>query len=149
MDLKIVSGSLFVHCKNCIFLLGDRREVTRRITSKFSDNEKDTFIYNMWNLRYTPLNFAILQGSCSPEWFICTLLTDRNEHVAAKADSSLSNRRASLSRSLPTYVSVDSRIVLKPFDLAQVCHGNKICSKIALTWKLTLELAFPSHCISN
>ena len=35
------------------------------------------------------------------------------------------------------------------FDLAQVCHGNKICLKLALTWKLTLELAFPAHCISN
>ena len=42
-------------------------------------------------------------------------------------------------------------LVLKPFDLDQVCHGNKICSKLALTWKLTLELelAFPAHCISN
>ena len=40
-------------------------------------------------------------------------------------------------------------IVLKPFDLAQVCHGNKICSKLALTWKVKVELAFPSHCISN
>ena len=37
----------------------------------------------------------------------------------------------------------------KPFDLVQVCHGNKICSKPALTWKLTLVLAFPAHCISN
>ena len=26
-------------------------------------------------------------------------------------------------------------IVLKPFDFAQVCHGNKICSKLALTRK--------------
>ena len=33
----------------------------------------------------------------------------------------------------------------KPFDLAQVCHGNKICSKPAFTWKLTLVLAFPAH----
>ena len=40
-------------------------------------------------------------------------------------------------------------IVLKPFDLAQVCHENKICPKLALTWKLTLELTFPAHCISN
>ena len=40
-------------------------------------------------------------------------------------------------------------IVLKPFDLTQVCHGNKICSKLALTLKLTLELSFPAHCISN
>ena len=40
-------------------------------------------------------------------------------------------------------------IVLKPFDLAQVCQGNKICSKLSLTWKLTLELLFPAHCISN
>ena len=37
----------------------------------------------------------------------------------------------------------------KPLDLAQMCHGNKICSKPALTWKLTLVLAFPAHCISN
>ena len=37
----------------------------------------------------------------------------------------------------------------KSFDLAQVCHGNKICSKPVLTWKLTLVLAFPAHCISN
>ena len=37
----------------------------------------------------------------------------------------------------------------KRFDLAQVCHGNKICSKPALTWKLTLVLAFPAHCILN
>ena len=42
------------------------------------------------------------KGFCKPKWFICTLLTDRNEHVAAKADSSLSNQRASLSRSLAT-----------------------------------------------
>ena len=40
-------------------------------------------------------------------------------------------------------------IALKPFDLAQVCHENKICSKLALTWKLTLKLAFSAHCISN
>ena len=26
---------------------------------------------------------------------------------------------------------------------------NKICSKPALTWKLTLVLTFPAHCISN
>ena len=39
--------------------------------------------------------------------------------------------------------------VLKPFDLVQVCHGNKICSKLALTWKLTLQLSFPAHCMSN
>ena len=37
----------------------------------------------------------------------------------------------------------------KPLDLAQVCHWNKICSKPALTWKLTLVLAFSAHCISN
>ena len=35
------------------------------------------------------------------------------------------------------------------FDLAQVCHRNKICWKHALTWKLTLELVFPAHCILN
>ena len=37
----------------------------------------------------------------------------------------------------------------QPLDLAQVWHGNKICSKPALTWKLTLVLAFPAHCLSN
>ena len=37
----------------------------------------------------------------------------------------------------------------KPFDLAQVCHGNKICSKRMLTWKLTLELAFPVYRIKS
>ena len=50
------------------------------------------------------------KGFCSPEWFICTSLTDHDKHLAAKADSSLSNRRASLSRSLATDVSVDSQI---------------------------------------
>ena len=50
------------------------------------------------------------KGFCKPKGFICTLLTDRKEHVAAKADSSLSNRRASLSRSLATGLSVDTRI---------------------------------------
>ena len=40
-------------------------------------------------------------------------------------------------------------ISLKPFDLAQVCNGNKICSKLAWTWKLTLELLFPAHWILN
>ena len=54
------------------------------------------------------------KGFCKPKWFICTLLTDRNEHVAAKADSSLSNRRASSSRSLATGLSVDSRIESGP-----------------------------------
>ena len=47
---------------------------------------------------------------CLPLAFVVTSVTDRNEHVAAQADSSLSNRRASLSRSLATDVSVDRRI---------------------------------------
>ena len=59
-------------------------------------------------------------------WFICTLLTDRNEHVAAKADSSLSNRRASLSRSLATGLSVDSSIDsangLAPGPMLEYCN---------------------------
>ena len=46
---------------------------------------------------------------CRPLAFVVTSVTDRNEHVAAQADSSLSNRRASLSRSLATDVSVDRR----------------------------------------
>ena len=47
---------------------------------------------------------------------MCTLLTDRNEHVVAKADSSLSNRRASLSRPLPTGLSVDSQIQARQYQ---------------------------------
>ena len=39
-------------------------------------------------------------------------------------------------------------IVLKSFHLAQVCHGNEICWKLAF-WRPTLELAFRAHCISN
>ena len=84
---------LICSLQNCIFLLGDSSEVTHRITSKFCDDKKDTLLYIMSNF----------------QWFICTLLTDRNEHEAAKADSSLSNQRAPLSRSLATGLSVDSR----------------------------------------
>ena len=42
-----------------------------------------------------------------------------------------------------------SRYCSQAFDLAQVCHRNKICPKLVSTWKLTLELAFPAHCILN
>ena len=45
--------------------------------------------------------------------------------------------------------AIQTLLFSKPLDLVQVCHGNKICSKPALTWKLTLVLAFPAHCISN
>ena len=64
----------------------------------------------MTKLKIHTMEFCdFYKGFCSPEWFIYTSLTDRDEHVAAKADSSLSNLRASLSRSLATDVSVDSR----------------------------------------
>ena len=53
------------------------------------------------------------------------------------------------SRSYRTNWATQTLLFSKPFDLAQVCHENKICSKLALTWKLTLEMAFPAHCIWN
>ena len=43
MEVKIMAGSLLVHCKIAYFY-SMTAEKTRRITSKFSDNEKDTFI---------------------------------------------------------------------------------------------------------
>ena len=52
-------------------------------------------------------------------------------------------------RSYPTNRATQTLLFSKPFDLAQVCHRNKICTKPALTWKLTLVLAFPAHCTSN
>ena len=45
---------------------------------------------------------------CSPLAFVVTSVIDRDKHVTAQADSSLSNRRGSLSRSLTTDVSVGS-----------------------------------------
>ena len=51
---------------------------------------------------------------CSPLAFVVTSVTDRNEHVAAQVDSSLSNWRASLSRSLATDLSVGSPMVIFP-----------------------------------
>ena len=52
-------------------------------------------------------------------------------------------------RSYHAYRATQTPLFSKPLDLAQLCHGNKICSKPALTRKLTLVLAFPAHCISN
>ena len=52
-------------------------------------------------------------------------------------------------RSYCTHQATQTLLFAKPFDLAQVCHGNEICSKLVLTCKLTLELSFPAHCISN
>ena len=70
----------------------------RRNIYLYHDETQDT--------RHGVLSFY--KGFCSSEWFICTSLTDGDEHVATEADCSLSNRRASLSRSLATDVSVDS-----------------------------------------
>ena len=47
---------LICSVQNCIFLLGDSREVSRRITSKFCDNEKDTFIYIVSNFQLNSHN---------------------------------------------------------------------------------------------
>ena len=52
-------------------------------------------------------------------------------------------------RSYCTHQATQTLLFAKPFDLTQVCHGNEICSKLVLTCKLTLELSFPAHCISN
>ena len=40
-------------------------------------------------------------------------------------------------RSYRTNWATQTLLFSKPLDLAQVCQGNKICSKPALTWKLT------------
>ena len=95
-----MAGSLFVHCKIAYFYIVSLPNfVTIRRTHFSIYHVKFSAEFARRNLRYTPWNFAILlKDSVSPSVFFCTLLTDRNEHVAAKADSSLSNRRASLSR---------------------------------------------------
>ena len=41
---------------------------------------------------------------------VCLYLTECDEHVAAQADSSMPNKRASLSRSLATDLNVESQI---------------------------------------
>ena len=38
---------LICSLQNCIFLIGDSREVTHRFTSKFCDDKKDTLLYTM------------------------------------------------------------------------------------------------------
>ena len=63
-----------------------------------------------------------------------------------KFPSPLATRQA---RSYRANQVTQTLLFSRPFDLAHVCHGNKFCSKPALTWRLTLVLAFPAHCISN
>ena len=48
---------------------------------------------------------------------VCTLLVDHNEHVAARLDSFLTDRRTSLSRPLASDVSVDKRMGVKPIPM--------------------------------
>ena len=112
---------LICSLQNYIFSLGDSSEMTHRIPSKFCDDKKDTFLYIMSNFQLNSLDetydtrheiLRFYKRFCKPKWFICTLLTDRNEHVAARSDSSLSNQRTSLSMSLATGLSVDSRIYI-------------------------------------
>ena len=73
---------------------------------------------------------------CSPLAFVVTSVTDRDEHMAAQADSSLSNRIASmLSGSLATDVSVGSPVAwLKTFAAAWVR------TNWWLQWRLVLEV---------
>ena len=68
------------------------------------------------------------------------------DHARKNSPPNLAPRQA---RSYRANWATQTLLYSKPLDLAQVCHGNEICSKPVLTWKLTLVLAFPAHCISN
>ena len=115
MEVKIMAGSLFVHCKIAYFYSVTAEKWLIVSLPNFVTIRRTHFSISCkifsW-IRWTKLKIHVrfYKGFCKSKWFICTLLTDRNEHVAAKADSSLSNRRASLSRSLATGLSVDSRM---------------------------------------
>ena len=74
------------------------------------------------------------KGFCKPN----VPRTDRDEHVATQADSSLSNWTASLSGSLAPDVSVDSRIILR---LKVGSSGNSQGSQ----WKSVIFSPTESH----
>ena len=105
--LVIAEKWLVVSLPNIVTIRGTHWSISCKIFSWIRTCDHD----ETEDIRHGILRFY--KGFCKPKWFICTLLTDRNEHVAAKADSSLSNRRASLSRSLATGLSVDSRRVYR------------------------------------
>ena len=66
---------------------------------------------------------------CSPLAFVVTSVTDRDNHLVAQADSSLSNRRAPLNRSLATDVSVGS-----PMGGQEVFHWVSVIGKYQLQY---------------
>ena len=107
----------------------------RRTHLSFCDDKKDTLIYVQarvhdvckifsWirttKLKIHTMEFCnFLKDSVSPGGlFVPCSLTVTSSYVAAKADSSFSNRRAWLSRSLATGLCVDSRITV----VGDWCH---------------------------
>ena len=119
LEVKIVAGSLFVHCKTAYFYSVTEEKWLVVSLPNFVTMSKTYLSISckifswicMMKLEIHVMEFCdFYKGFCGPEWFICTSLTDRDEHVVAKADSSLSNQRASLSRSLVTDVSVGSQM---------------------------------------
>ena len=80
---------------------------------------------------------------CSPLAYVVTSVTDSDGHVAAQADSLLSNRRASLSRSLTTDVSVGSPMEMNvrgPISMApQEPWVTKPLAEPMLNWGTSLE----------
>ena len=119
MEVKIMAGSLFVHCKIAYFYSVTTKKwlvvsLPNFLTMRKTHLSKSCKIFS--SIRTTKLkihaiefcdfikDFVVPSGLFVP----CSLT--RNAHVAAKTDSSLSNRGASLSRSLATDASVDSRI---------------------------------------
>ena len=135
MQLKIMAGSLFAHCKITYFnsavtehwLVVSLGRVTIRKTL-FTISYKKFSRINATKIKIDAV--AVIQpfykGMCSPLVFVVTSVTYRDEHMAAQADSSLSNRRASLSRSLATDVSVGSPIhavLMRPTACVTIFHS--------------------------
>ena len=141
MEVKMMAGSLFVYCKIAYiysetaekWLLSLPNFVTIRRTHLSISCKIFRWIRTP-KLKIQAMEFCdFIKDSVSPSGF-CTLLTDRDKHAAAKADSSLSNRRASLSRSLATGLSVDYRIpvdrwivVTQGLNWSHPHHQNKYC----------------------
>ena len=69
MEVKIMAGSLFVHCKIAYFysltvekwLIVSLPNIVTIRRTHFSNHVKFSAEFARWNLRYTPWNFAILQ----------------------------------------------------------------------------------------
>ena len=99
-----------------------------------------SFIYLGWSTHHKGRTVPLLKPPQIPHCILGEV-----DH-AKNSPPPLTTRQA---RSYRANWATQTLLFSKPFDLAQGCHGNKICSKPALTWKLTLVLAFPAHCISN